>query len=101
MRPYNRQTDGPLPKGTVFLEGSPEGGAMWVGIVVEAERTKKFGPYNIINIAEVFGFEHESGSVYANEVRSTIETKAEFAIALNLLGFTPDQTYTKIPLLLK
>lgn len=92
---YARELDGPLPKGTVCLDE-----AGWVSIIVEAERTKRYSPRNIINIAEVFGFEHESGSKYANEIVAIIETKDDFAKYLGLLGFNPGQVYWKGKLLL-
>lgn len=95
MKRYTRSMDGPLPKGTVFMDA-----AGWVGIVTEAERTKNFHPGNIIQCAEMFGFEHESGSKYADEVRYVIETRAEFALRLVPLGFKPEQVYTKVTLLL-
>lgn len=89
MKLYNREKDGPLKKGTMFIDG-----AKWVGIVTEAERTKNYKPHNIINCAEMYGFYHESGSKYANEVVALL-TKDEFEAGKKALGFENESNYFK------
>ena len=89
MKKYNRETDGRLPKGQMFMDG-----ANWPGIIVEAERTKKYGENNIINMVEIYGFEHEMGSKYANEITHLL-TEDEFELAKSYLGFDKTPNYFK------
>lgn len=89
MKPYNRKNDGPLKKGQMFIDV-----AGWVGVVMEAERTKKYNEYNIINCADMFGFYHEPGSKYANEVVALL-TEDEFNETKAALGFSNEDTIYK------
>ena len=89
MKPYNRETDGPLVKGQLFMDNIG-----WVGVVMEAEKTKRYSEYNIINCVDIFGFEHEAGSKYANEVRFLL-TENEFNSKKAELGFEKEDTIYK------
>jgi len=89
MKPYNREKDGPLCKGQMFIDNTN-----WVGVVMSPERTKKYGAYNIINCVDMFGFEHEAGSKYANEVIGLLN-EDEFNVAKAELGFDNEKTIFK------
>ena len=94
MKSYSRREHGPLKKGQVFLRRGMEDQPYWPGIVMEAERTKKYDEYNIINVGEIFGFEHECGSLYANEVIAVL-TVQEFNMWVEKQGFKNDKIYFK------
>lgn len=90
MKKYNRETDGPLKKGQMFWDIN----LGWPGIIMEAERTKKYNEHNIINMTEVYGFAHDMGSKYANEITHLL-TEDEFELAKSYLGFDKTPNYFK------
>ena len=63
----------------------------WPGIVIEATRGNDPA---IINCVEVFGFEHESGSMYTNEVVRRID-KIEFEKLKKETGHENESIYFK------
>lgn len=85
MKSYNRKYDPPLCKGQMFIDK-----AGWVGIVVSPERTKKYSEYNIIDCVEIFGFYHETGSKYANEIIGLLN-ESEYNEVKTELGFANEK----------
>jgi len=67
----------------------------WAGIVVEGTRGND--PM-IVNMVEVFGFEHESGSMYTNEVARRIG-RSEFEMLVKAQGHAIGDYYFKGELL--
>ena len=66
----------------------------WPLIVIE--RAKSDAPLTPV-LCEVFGFEHESGSVYAKEIRLTTDL-AGWEAAVRASGVEPTERYFKGPL---
>lgn len=63
----------------------------WPGIVVEGTRGNN---PEIIPLVEMFGFEHETGSIYTNEVVKRL-TKKEFDYCRSLVGMADEHIYFK------
>jgi hypothetical protein len=59
----------------------------WPGIVIEGTRGND---PEIINIVEMFGYEHESGSIYTNEVIARL-TKEQFESYKKKMGYDSDE----------
>ena len=65
--------------------------AGWPSIVMEATRGNN---PTIIPIVEIYGFEHECGSCYTNEITSRL-TREEFELAKRNLGHGDANQYFK------
>lgn len=65
--------------------------AGWPAIVMEATRGND---PTIIPMVEVFGFEHECGSIYTNEVVQRLN-KVEFETYLKMTGMIAEKLYFK------
>ncbi len=63
----------------------------WGGIVTEATRGND---PSIVNMVEVFGIAHETGSMYTNEVAARIG-KQELEMIVKIQGYTLDDRYFK------
>lgn len=73
-------------KGEMLLNG-----AGWPSVVMEGTRGNN---PTIINMVEVFGFEHECGSCYTNEIVARL-TKSEFEAHKAKMGFADAPLYFK------
>ena len=62
----------------------------WVGIVIE--NTRGNDP-NIVMV-EMYGFEHESGSIYTSEIAGRI-TKTQFEWGKKAMGYERQSSYFK------
>jgi hypothetical protein len=74
-----------------FVKGAIGFTSSWPLIVIE--RARSDSPLTPV-LCEVFGFEHESGSVYAKDVRLTTDIEAWNA-AVKDQGFDASQRYFK------
>ena len=66
--------------------------AGWPGIVMEATRGND---PTIIPMTEIFGFEHECGSIYTNEIMKRVPTVKEFNMWRSKVGMENEPIYFK------
>ena len=77
-----------------FVKGAIGYTGTWPLIVIERAKSDK--PLTPV-LSEVFGFEHESGSVYAKDITLTTDL-AGWEEAVRRQGFQPSGRYFKGPL---
>lgn len=77
-----------------YVKGAIGYTGTWPLIVIERAKSDK--PLTPV-LSEVFGFEHESGSVYLKDIRLTTDL-AGWKEAVRAQGFNPDERYFKGPL---
>ena len=77
-----------------FVKGAIGFTAHWPLIVIE--RAKSDAPLTPV-LSEVFGFEHESGSVYAKDIILTTQ-RGSWEAQIKAQGFDVNQRYFKGPL---